>query len=492
MLGAAMGLVVAGLAFGFSTAPGWRDARWFTFVGIGAGSYTGVNSLATMDVPSSYITGTSPWLAATAIAYCFGLQFYTARRLNREFSKYDKVLAFTNVVTAAASLIPGAAFTSEVFHDNVEWLGLRYSIARTTQFGDFALLLVLINSATTLIYFARAWKRGANDLRSHSIGVGIMTFAMFVDVLTSSGLVNLPYLSDIGLIVFVTLVGADFMTRFVASATSLEQLKTDLEQRVEDRTIQLAEANERLMRAEKLAALGQLSAGVAHEINRPAGALARNLTSIEASLNEPVASADVTVSVRESLENVARITRIVRQLLDAGRSAAEASPSTMVCNVEQACASSIRMALDATERNLDVQLRVPSELQVVGEQHVLEQVFTNIVVNAVHAIPVDRADATVFVSATAGSQRVSVRITDNGVGMSEELQRRIFEPYFSTKAPGAGTGLGLPVSLGLLHAVDGTLAFESELGKGTTAIIEFQRAPDGTPVVAEDTTPTPA
>ncbi|MBK8172381.1 MAG: response regulator [Sandaracinaceae bacterium] len=480
MLGAAMGIVVAGLAFGFSTAPGWRDTRWFAVVGVGSGFYTGLNSLATLrDVPERYIVATSPWLVHFAMLYAVGLLFYSCRRLQRKLGKLDYALAGAAIAVGLVSLIPGAAFTGEVFYSDVRWLGLRYVIARTSLLGDVSLMIIVAISITCFVYFLRALRKGGEGLQAHCLGVGLMMVTILVDSITSTGVINMPYVADAGFVVLVALVGANLTGRFVGSATALDQLKNELELRVEQRTGQLAEVNEQLMRAEKLAALGQLSAGVAHEINNPAAAVSANLKYLERALQQGKVPDDARASIAESLDSVRRIARVVRQLLDAGRSAAAAAkPTELIFNVRNAFEASVRLALRASERKVDIQLDVPKSLRAVGEQHVLEQVFTNVIVNAIHAIPKERTDGRIQIHAHETSTHVVVSVKDNGIGMSDETQRRVFEPFFTTRSLDEGTGLGLPVSLGLLRAVDGNLSFESELGIGTTASIELQRAPE--------------
>jgi CheY-like chemotaxis protein len=262
--------------------------------------------------------------------------------------------------------------------------------------------------------------------------------------------------------------------RFVQDARAHAALRQDLERQVGERTAELGRAQEALHRAEKLAALGQFAAGVAHEVNNPAAVLSANLQYLENTEGDAL-SEDGRTAVEESIQSVQRITAIVRQLLDTGRLAASAEPATSVLlrPLGDGAASVARARFG---KRIRVTNRLPEGLYALGHENVLGQVLVNLVVNAVQAIPPHRSDGYVLVAAEPCGERVRITVQDNGTGMEPETLRRAFEPFFTTKAFGSGSGLGLAVSRGLILGLGGDLRLESEAGKGTRAIVELPAA----------------
>jgi CheY-like chemotaxis protein/anti-sigma regulatory factor (Ser/Thr protein kinase) len=124
-----------------------------------------------------------------------------------------------------------------------------------------------------------------------------------------------------------------------------------------------------------------------------------------------------------------------------------------------------------------VVLDVPAELVALGDEQLLVQVVSNLVVNAAQAIPPERRDGRVRLRADRAAGGVRLLVEDNGSGMSPETMQRLFEPFFTTKPTGSGTGLGLAVSRGFVMSMGGSLRFESELGRGTTAVLFLREGP---------------
>src|SRR6266542_535837 len=275
------------------------------------------------------------------------------------------------------------------------------------------------------------------------------------DALAAWGVLNSPYLVDLGFIVPIGAVGYSLTARFAADARALAELRLRLESLVDDRTRDLARAQEALHRAEKLAALGQFAAGVAHEVNNPAAVVVANLKYLaECRTDDGAWPADTGDCVSESLTAMDRIARIVRQLLDASRLAA-APVAVEAVSLARVAQESLRTARARCGQRVPLEANVPEDVLALGQESMLVQIAVNLVVNAVQAIPADRGDGHVRVSASRGGGRVRLAVEDNGSGMSEEVLRRVFEPFFSTKPFGGGTGLGLAVSRGLVQSLGG-------------------------------------
>ena len=222
---------------------------------------------------------------------------------------------------------------------------------------------------------------------------------------------------------------------------------------------------------EKMVALGELVAGVAHEINNP-------LTGISAFaqllLDEPL-SPEQRDSVQLIKRESDRATTVIRDLLlFARKEGASAGPVDMNALLEQ----TVRLrAYQLRNANVEVTLLLdPTNPHVVGDRQKLQQVLLNVIVNAEHAMEAKSSSRLLLRSSRDGDQ-VVVDATDSGVGMSPETRRRIFEPFYTTKPPGIGTGLGMSVSYGIIQAHGGTIEAHSESGVGTTISIRLPIVP---------------
>jgi signal transduction histidine kinase len=320
----------------------------------------------------------------------------------------------------------------------------------------------------------------------HVLALGFLTAIVANDSLVSSGMVPMPYLIVLGFIVPVTAVAYSMTARFIGDAQALADLRRHLERQVEERTLALSRAQEQLHQAEKLAAVGSLAAGVAHEVSSPAAAAAANLRYVMGSHTADGHWPDDTQeSLRDSLASIERIARITRQLLDAGRLAGAQVTARSVRLLDVARAG-VRIAEAQGDGSIRLVLDVDPELHGLGQEEILVQVLVNLIVNAIQAIPEGRTDGRVVIRGGRTAQRAQLVVEDNGGGMAPEVLQRAFDPFFTTKAFGKGTGLGLAVSRGLLHGLGGEVYLESVVGHGTQAIVELPMitwAPSAPPAI---------
>jgi|HubBroStandDraft_1064217.scaffolds.fasta_scaffold00577_20 PAS domain S-box-containing protein len=225
----------------------------------------------------------------------------------------------------------------------------------------------------------------------------------------------------------------------------------------------------RLAQSERLAALGTLLAGIAHEMNNP---LAYALLGVEralAVLERVAAPPDEVASLREILESAhhgaTRVAAVVSQIRASSRP-----------EIDERGPVDMRRALDAamrvTKNEIQHRARLVTELAdvppVLGNEHRIEQVFLNLLVNAVQALPDDRPDNEIRVTLRADETGgVVVEVADNGPGIPDDIRARIFDPFFTTKRVGIGLGLGLSICHGIVTAHGGTIAVDSKLGAGS-------------------------
>lgn len=211
-------------------------------------------------------------------------------------------------------------------------------------------------------------------------------------------------------------------------------------------------------RSERLASLGHMAAGVAHEIGNPLTAI----SSITQLLQRRIKDQEPLEMLGQIRDNIQRITRIVRDLVDFSRpKPVDVTDADMNALMEQVVGL---MRHDARCRDVDFQLimapGLPSIMTVPDKLH---QVLVNLVLNAVDATAAVPAPTITLQSEVAGGF-VSVTVSDNGPGIPPELQTRVFEPFFTTKAVGKGTGLGLSVSHHLVEQAGGRLELRSRPG----------------------------
>ncbi len=234
------------------------------------------------------------------------------------------------------------------------------------------------------------------------------------------------------------------------------------------------EANRAVARAEKLAAVGRLAAGVVHEINNPLATISACAESLESRLKDGAFAESKDVEdFREYLALIRseafRCKSITTGLLDFSRTRAAEHSSV---NLADVIFSATRLlAHQKRGTGIDFQIDLPEDLPTVsGDPGQLQQVIIALATNAVDAMP---DGGVLTISAVANDHQVSVRIIDTGIGIPAEHLTKIFEPFFTTKEIGKGTGLGLAVCYGILTEHGGGLDVQSAVGKGTTFTISL-------------------
>lgn len=277
----------------------------------------------------------------------------------------------------------------------------------------------------------------------------------------------------------------------------------------------LDQTRSQLIQSEKLASIGQLAAGVAHEINNPVGYVYSNLGSLEkylkeifllldayqraraeAELNGYSCSSevrqveeeidiaflrqDMVALVRECREGMLRVKKIVQDLKDFSRSGAE--EKWQVVDLHKGLDSTLNIVWNELKYKCELRKEYGELPPVECLPFQMNQVFMNLLLNAAQAIP-DRGVVTVRTG--RDGEEGWVEVADTGTGIRPEHLSRLFEPFFTTKPQGKGTGLGLPVSYGIVERHHGRIEVSSELGKGASFRV---RLPLRQPASASGTT----
>ena len=231
------------------------------------------------------------------------------------------------------------------------------------------------------------------------------------------------------------------------------------------------EMETQLVRSDRLAALGTLLAGIAHEMNNPLTYVSLGVEQAFLRLDRLAAGGEDVRALREVLEEVrqgaARVAAVVGQLRATSRP--DAPERGGVVDVGQALRSALRVAGNEIRHRARLVTHMDDVAPIDGNAQRLEQVFLNLLVNATQALPEGRAENEISVSLreAPGGERLSVEIVDNGNGIAAEVLPRIFDPFFTTKAVGVGMGLGLSICHGIVTAHGGTIDVDSEPHRGT-------------------------
>jgi two-component system, NtrC family, sensor kinase len=252
----------------------------------------------------------------------------------------------------------------------------------------------------------------------------------------------------------------------------LDEAFNDMARSLKDRDERLQKAFQRITRTERLASLGQMAAGVAHEINNPLGGilLYSNLVLEELTDEHPG---------RKNMEKIIyqtdRCKKIVQNLLDFARTP---SGDQRPLDINEVILTSLNLVKD---QSMFLGIQVETELGrdlplILGDLSRLEEVFLNLFINATDAM---EGKGTLKISTWLSSTRaVKISILDNGKGIDKAYLPHIFEPFFTTKDPGQGTGLGLSITYGIIQKHNGFIDVESETGKGTTFVITLPSCMD--------------
>jgi PAS domain S-box-containing protein len=304
--------------------------------------------------------------------------------------------------------------------------------------------------------------------------------------------------------------------RTEALSHAKKQLEADIDERKHSQSLltqqyeqleglhrELQDAQSQLLQSEKLASIGQLAAGVAHEINNPIGFVHSNLGTLEnyirdlfriieayevceaalpsgvaphgdivnlkRQLDLPYLKQDIPALMNESRDGIARVRKIVQDLKDFSR--LDSTPDWQYANLHQGLDSTLNIVQNEIKYHAEVVRQYGEIPDVECLPSQLNQVFMNLLVNAAHAIEGPRGTITLrsgLLEEAGKPAEVWIEVADTGKGIPEDVMGRIFDPFFTTKAVGKGTGLGLSLAYGIIQKHHGRIEVESEVGKGTT------------------------
>jgi signal transduction histidine kinase len=336
------------------------------------------------------------------------------------------------------------------------------------------------------------WTKVARDNRAHAIAAIVVALVMLAVVATVIPAMVHRYVSRplADLSVKVTKFSSDDSRS--AAGSELDLLSEEfrrLDQQLnraridlEDRHRRELELERELQRADRLATIGALAAGLAHEIGTPMGVIRVRAESLQ---NDETTSADSRVKLGIIVRQIDRIARIVRMLLDYAR---KSESHKAICDLRTIAERAMTLLEpEAAHRGVRTIARLGENPMMVNcDADQLEQVFVNLIMNALDAMNRNGGTLRVTANSENNGARATLAFEDTGAGVAPEHEDRLFTPFFTTKEPGKGTGMGLAVSQSIVLEHDGEITFSTNasgsrfvvaIPMASSEIVEHERGP---------------
>ncbi len=243
-----------------------------------------------------------------------------------------------------------------------------------------------------------------------------------------------------------------------------------LKNRLDASKNELERAQKQIYQAEKLASIGRLASGVAHQVNNPLNGIKSCLYAIQKEPADVPQTKEYIELINEGIEN---IETVVKKLLGFAR---QQSTSENLIDINDSIVKVINLfEFRLKEKNIDIRLNLEKELcNIKIDHHLFQEVIMNLLLNSYDAI--NKNGEIIISTGKIGDKQIFVQIQDNGIGISTENLKKIFDPFFTTKEIGTGTGLGLSVCLGIIESHDGKIDVQSTENAGTTFRITLPTA----------------
>jgi PAS domain S-box-containing protein len=246
---------------------------------------------------------------------------------------------------------------------------------------------------------------------------------------------------------------------------------------------EVIEKETQLIQAGKMTTLGVMAAGMAHEINQPLNVIQVCADFFLKMVNrgQKIEDEDLRSMADDIVRNVERASGVIKHVREFARQSEPVLSRVKINDPVNDVFKVLGHQLKVHEVEVDLDLD-PEIPDILAEHNRLEQVFINLVSNAIDAMDekdkrpeISDREKRLTIKSFAENEHVCVKVTDTGIGMSEEVKNKIFEPFYTTKKVGKGTGLGVSISYGIVKDYRGDIEIESEVGKGTTFIIKFPK-----------------
>ncbi len=373
---------------------------------------------------------------------------------------YRRDMRLHSVLTVASLLgwallgcIPGVLYGDGSVLRGSGVLGLRYVDVVLTPLGRFAPITTVAAAAAAIWHTRLAGLEGPD----RKLVIGMLAGAgatVTSDMCVLAGFIDAPFLAAPAF-TFANIVFTSLLLRQFVGVIERVEASTDLLQlAAEGRARELRETDLRLAHGARLAALGTLAAGLAHEINNPVAFIRSNLNYLGELARSDCDDPELEEVLAETEEGVARLRGIVTELL---RMSSQGGAGFGDVNLSEVVESALPTLRFEARDDVAIDARLACVLAVRGDRNLLGQVVANLVINAIQAVRAKGGGGAVQIATYADDRRAVLEVSDSGPGVSPEIAQRIFEPFFTTKPAGEGTGLGLAVTRQLVERHGGRL-----------------------------------
>lgn len=445
------GLTFGALSLGFSTAPGWRALRWYAGASVLAALFTVGDAITSLDV--------APWM----YAWCtrFNMLFaglhgvcwygYVAARQGRGLTRAERALVGVASLLGLLGLVPGLLVSDRIVVRAVPWLGLVYRDVLPTTAGSIACAYYALALGALGVRLLRQARTGA---RAEGLALLTLSATALHDTVVFSLAAPVPYLLSAGFFTVIVAVGGSLTRDFVQSARTLELSLHALR-----------DTREALVRRERLAALGEMSAMVAHEVRNPLAVI----FNVVSTLRRDALSAQQSTLVGIVDEEARRLNRLVSALLEFARPGELRRATTALAPLlHSAAESALATAGEGSPSALEVTVTPDAQAAEVDAE-MLRRAVVNLLVNALASPGCTR----VALGACVADGALEVAVRDDGAGVPEPARAKLFAPFFTTRP--AGTGLGLAIVRNVALAHGGTVTYTDTPGGGATFTLRLPR-----------------
>ena len=475
---------VALLLLAFFPVLRWRQHRYFVLVAMAAGVF-GISEFASAGPVTPAIKfafGRLQLLAAGVHVSAWAA--YAAADLGALPKPRQRVLEGVPLVLAALmAAFPGLAFSGRINLFPFRIFGAEYALLELTSFAVFGLVVMTGSLLLVMARYLDAYARGRPQAGAHLLALSIFIGCALVDVMTLAHVWQLPLITPFGVALGVIPIALVLAGRWRQDVREREEIENSLERTVIGRTTELTAALAALGRTEKLAAVGRLAGGLAHEINNPGAALIANLEYLELGLQRgEQLPRDVGETIHESLSAARRISRAVRQLLLLSRAAIAESEGHSF-DVKLVASQALRAARDAEVArhpapqvsNVVFEDRIPPGLRSSGRGQLLDTALRALIEQLADSAPRSRTSR-ITLAAHAEGQRVRLEVRTDFRGLGPGVREQLGESFLAPSANDERAPFGLAASLGLLRTLGVELALE-EHAAGTTVALLLDGAP---------------
>lgn len=477
LVGASISLAAAVTHLAIARAPGWESSRRFAWIALSACCYCVTNLVPPASgLPEwAYVLASRSnylWAHLHMLAwlpFVFGGKPAQPRPMPRAI----RVFAIFSAAVGVIMTVTRWHLESGVNVLWIPWAHVSYRYGITTPIGDVYSLFVGLSLFVPFGGLIARAVRGERELWVVIAGFAVFLACAVVEVLVAIRAMIFISPADIGFLAVVVPTFALQLRRFLRDARRLDRLSRDLAGQVAARTEERDRAESALVDAERLAALGQLAAGVGHEINNPLTYMRFALEHVDEHLRITSAPTEVRAALTDAVDGANRIRKVVEGLQTYSRRGGERVPLDLADVVRAA----LKVAGPQLRHVAAIEPDIDHAPPVLGDEPRLVQALVNLLVNAAQAIGPARHDGRIVVSTYARGENESVlEVRDNGPGMTAEQRAHALEPYFTTRASQGGLGLGLFVTRGIVDAHEGRFELE-DAAPGTVARIALAALP---------------